>query len=143
MTKRTDANLLVEVENFLETSEAESVTGAPSLVEVAQQVKEAVDTVYATLEKAADSLTEPLQGDALERYKALIDASSAHLKAWQELADIADILMNCGHELRFSRSRMIERIRAYSDVFGFEIPDELKPDSTDSANPFAPEDVPF
>lgn len=133
---QVNTSLLTDVEHFLCTDqnserEVSLDESALSLAGLTQQVQEAVTHIETILKETADSLSAPPQGDPLGRYEALAWINAAHCRAWGEINAIVDILTNSAFNIR-DRGRILDdKIRAYSDVFGFDLPDDLKPQAED------------
>jgi hypothetical protein len=143
-TPTTNYDLLADIDTWL-TADQDAGDTQPETVENLQlMLLNALGEINAIMRQRAAALTSPLTGDAQERYNALIAASAEQYNAWAEIGATIDMLNHYRALWRADGERMNDLIKNYAAVFGFDLPDELRPDEPPSdQNPFSDNLIPF
>lgn len=140
--------LLADVESFLMSDKgsanSELGTAQSALADLIKQVEESISGIDSTL-RSAQSLTGPLQdGDAVERYEALTEAESVQFQTWEDLQRLIGILREYQDKWREYGEEIQDSIKSYSNVFGFPLPEGMRPKNQPDSGDFTTFDgVPF
>jgi hypothetical protein len=143
----SDNQLLADVDSFLlsgkESADSELDTAQSALADLIKQAEKSMSEIDSTLQ-SAQSLTGPLEGDAVERYEALTEAQSVQFRTWEDLQHLIDILSAYGNRWREYGGEIESSIKSYSNVFGFPLPEGMRrKDCPDSGDFTTSDGIPF